>query len=81
MSRIDDPVSCFRCYDMKVIDPVALDSIADVLRDAYKEIEGLSEDVYFEHGSYEVYQPPPILERIHRHIILLESLPENSEAG
>lgn len=64
MSRTDDPMSCFRCYDMKVVDPVVMQSIRDVLVNIYTNPDGLESD-------------PDTLEMINRHIILLDALPED----
>jgi hypothetical protein len=61
---LDNPMQCFRCFDMKVVDPIVLESIRGLLREVYVLISMLDEN-YDE-----------LLERINRHIILLEAMPD-----
>lgn len=63
MSSTDHPMSCFRCYDMKVIDPFVLESIKNTLRESYEMIESTK-------GQED------LLDKINRHIIVIESMPD-----
>lgn len=63
-SSADSPMECFRCFDMKVVDPVVLESIKNLLIDAADQLE------------FEPRTNADILERINNHIILLEAMPD-----
>jgi hypothetical protein len=69
MSRDEDPVSCFRCYDMKVVDPATLDSIESLLIELHLRIEHL-------YDRTEQLPDEDLMDKINRHIILLQSMPD-----
>lgn len=63
-SSADSPMECFRCFDMKVVDPVVLESIKQVLIDVC--------DLLDDHPNGR----EDLIERINNHIILLEAMPD-----
>lgn len=67
-------MSCFRCDGMLVMDPIVMRSIHNLLIDIYTHEDS---DIYLGH-------PPndEMLDRINRHIILMDSLPyDRTESG
>ena len=59
-------MECFRCYDMKVVDPVVLDSIKEILGECYGAINSVGD-----------HHDESLLERINSHIVLLEAMPDD----
>lgn len=57
-------MECFRCYDMKIVDPVVLESIKNILIEAADQLE------------FEPRTNAALIERINNHIILLETMPD-----